>query len=113
MEPSTPAFAITISLLVLYMVGAMVLYIKRRKQVVPRMPVSLGTILPWVIHSRILKDFESTSHLLSKLRDEYLQSLEKTYQFGWFRDERGTVRLGLEDSRFVFEEWEEGQRGRP
>ena len=113
MEPSTPAFAISLSLLVLYVAAATILYIKRRQQVVPRMPISLGTILPWVVYSRILNDFTGTAHLSSSLRDEYLKSLAKRYRFGWFRDELGIVRLGLEDERFVFRRWVEGERRRP
>ena len=77
------------------------------------MPTSLGTLLPWIIHSRILKDFAGTAHLSNELRDEYLASLGKRYQFGWFVDEQGMVRLGLEESRYVFKAWLPWERQRP
>ena len=110
MVPSVPAFTVTFLLLILYIVAATTVSVKRREQVTPRIPNSIGTILPWIIHSRILKDFAGTAHLSSSLRDEFLQSLGKEYEFGWFRDEQGTVRLGLEESKYVTKAWVLGQQ---
>lgn len=73
MLPSIPAFTISFFLLTLYVLAAAIVYVKRRDLVTPRMPNSMGTIVPWIIHSRILEDFVGTANLSSSLRDEYLQ----------------------------------------
>ena len=109
MVPSIPAFAVTFSLLTLYIIAIMLVHRKRQEQITPRIPNSVGTIFPWIVHSRILRDLKGTSHLSSKLRNEYLDRLGKEYQFGWFRDEQGVVRLGLEESKYVFQTWKSGQ----
>ena len=113
MIPSIPAFTVTFTLQALYVIAAILVYLKRRQQVTPRVPQSLATIIPWIIHSRILKDFAGTAHLSSRLRDEYLSILGKKYQFGWFRDEQGVIRLGLEESKYVFKKWKPGEQVRP
>ncbi|KAL8946590.1 MAG: hypothetical protein Q9222_007034 [Ikaeria aurantiellina] len=110
MVPSIPAFTVTFLLLALYLIAATVVSVKRRKQSTPRVPNSLGTIMPWIIHSRIFRDFVGTAHLSSSLRDAFLRSLKKEYRFGWFRDEQGVVRLGVEESRYVTKAWVPGER---
>ena len=113
MIPSIPAFAVTFALLALYIIALVLICLQRRKQITPRVPKSLGTILPWIVRSRILKDFAGTTHLSSELREDYLDSLGKQYKFGWFKDERGVIRLGLEESRYVFKAWKPGEQLQP
>ena len=97
MVPSIPAFAITLVLLSLYILTLILVIIFRRQRYSgPRMPISIGSLIPWIAHSNMLKDFEGAHHLSSDLRDEYLDSLGKRYGFGWFQGTNGRLRLGLE-----------------
>ena len=97
MVPSIPSFVVTFILLVLYIFALILVIIFRRQRYSgPRMPISLGSLIPWIAHSKMLKDFEGTHHLSSDLRDEYLASIHKKYGFGWFYGTDGTLHLGVE-----------------
>ena len=61
------------------------------------MPKSLGSIIPWIAHSRFLRDFQGTEHMSSDARDLYFNRLGKEYGFGWFKGVDGKVRLGVEE----------------
>ena len=97
MVPSIPLFIVTFLLLGLYVVAFVVVMIFRRQRYAgPRMPISIGSLIPWIAHSTMLGDFKDTQHLSSDLRDEYLDSLGKKYGFGWFYGTDGKLHLGLE-----------------
>ena len=97
MVPSLPAFIITFVLLALYIFTLiLVMLFRRHRYSGPRMPISLGSLIPWIAQSKMLMDFEGTHHLSSDLQDEYLESLGKKYGFGWFCGRDGKLRLGIE-----------------
>ncbi|MCJ1447898.1 MAG: hypothetical protein MMC23_008410 [Stictis urceolatum] len=97
MIPSAPLFVTSCAILVLYIVILAAVFWQRRGPIaVPRMPNSIGTLLPWIVHSRMLKDFEGTHHLTSEARNVYLTRLGKTYGFGVFRGVDGKLRLALD-----------------
>ena len=97
MVPSVPLFNVTLVLLTLYIVALCVVMVYRRERYSgPRMPISVGSLIPWIAHSNMIGDFKGTHHLSSDLRDEYLVSLNKKYGFGWFRGTDNKLHLGLE-----------------
>ncbi|KAI4215689.1 MAG: hypothetical protein LQ351_001676 [Letrouitia transgressa] len=97
MIPSIPAFALSVALLFLYLVVfAFIVARRRHRYVGPRMPKTIGSIIPWVMHSRMLEDFEGMHYLCNHDRDEALARIGRRYGFGRFRGKDGKVRLGIE-----------------
>ena len=97
MIPSIPAFALSISLLTLYLAAFVFVVARRRHRYAgPRMPKTIGSIIPWVIHSRMLESFEGMHYLGNHERDEALRRIGRRYGFGRFRGRDGKVRLGIE-----------------
>ncbi|MCJ1443972.1 MAG: hypothetical protein MMC23_004472 [Stictis urceolatum] len=70
------------------------------------MPKTIGSLIPWVIHSRMLDDFEGLHYMKSDQRDAVLTKLGKQYGFGKFRGRDGKVRLGLEYKEYLLAEGE-------
>ena len=97
MLPSLALFVISLFLLSMYMLVAFCVVTRRRQRFSgPRIPKSLGSIMPWVLHSHMLKDFESTHCLSTEQKDKRLAELNKTYGFGWFNGTDGKPHLGIE-----------------
>lgn len=97
MIPSIPAFALSISLLALYLAAFVFVVARRRHRYAgPRMPKTIGSIIPWVIHSRMLDNFEGMHYMSNHDRDEALGQMGRRYGFGRFRGRDGKVRLGIE-----------------
>ncbi len=95
MVASIPMFSITLGLLMLYaIVGAKVLMTSRYRYA-PRLPKSLGSIVPYICNSKILEDF-GTYTISSKQRQDHLVSLRRTYGFGWFIGTDGKSHRGIE-----------------
>ena len=105
MVPSRPFFIIAFALLGLQLCGSILIYMLRRARCSgPRMPKSLGSIIPWVVHSRMLDDFKETQHTSSDELNRLLENMGKRYGFGKFVDEKGNVRLGIEEEAFLEKE---------
>ena len=97
MIPSIPAFALSISLLALYLTAFVFIVARRRHRYTgPRMPKTMGSIIPWVIHSRMLENFEGMHYMSNHDRDGALRRIGRRYGFGRFRSRDGKVRLGIE-----------------
>ncbi|KAI4162102.1 MAG: hypothetical protein LQ342_004272 [Letrouitia transgressa] len=105
MIPSIPAFALSVSLLTLYLVAFVFIVARRRHRYVgPRMPKTIGSIIPWVMHSRMLEDFEGMHYMCNRDRDEALARIGGRYGFGRFRARDGRVRLGIEYEELLMAE---------
>ena len=95
--PSIPAFVVSILLIFLYLIGFLIVVWRRRHRYAgPRMPKTIGSIMPWVIHSTMLEDFQGVHYVSSKDRDNALQQMGRRYGFGRFRARNGRVTLGIE-----------------
>jgi hypothetical protein len=95
--PSIPAFVVSILLVFLYLVGFIIVVWRRRHRYAgPRMPKTIGSIMPWVIHSKMLEDFMGVHYVSSRDRDDALQRMGRRYGFGRFRGRHGRVTLGIE-----------------
>ncbi|KAJ5179965.1 hypothetical protein N7492_003175 [Penicillium capsulatum] len=85
MIPSGPSLAIALIIIAFdTLVVLLVFGVRRGRFRGPRMPRSLGAIVPWVAHSRMLSDFKDTHHWSNVQRREHLSSLNKRYGFRMF-----------------------------
>ncbi|KAJ1715340.1 alcohol dehydrogenase [Aspergillus flavus] len=95
--PSTPSILIVIilvSLDVVLMVGVFVTYHGRFNG--PRIPKSIGSLIPWIAHSQMMRDFEGT-HAWSEVQQrEHLEELDRTYSLGTFPCPDGMSRIAVD-----------------
>lgn len=85
MVPSGPSLAIALTIIGFdTLVVLLVFGVRRGRFRGPRMPRSIGAIVPWIAHSRMLSDFKDTNHWTNAQRREHFSSLNKRYGFRMF-----------------------------
>ncbi|EAW16798.1 DUF3433 domain-containing protein [Aspergillus fischeri NRRL 181] len=106
MMPSTPSMVIVIVLLSIDISVLILVFALRRNNFDgPRIPKSVGSLIPWVARSRIAPDFRGASRMTdSEQRDNLMQRSHK-YTFGLSLCPDGEERWLLDyDSRYLKEE---------
>lgn len=94
MVPSVPSLTIAFTIIAFDTLVVLVVFGTRRGRFKgPRVPRSIGAVLPWLAHSRMLDDFRGTYPWTSTQRRDHLARLNKRYGFRMF--------LGL-DQRWRF-----------
>lgn len=78
--PTMVIVILIVSMDVLVMAG--VFFTRRGRFQGPRIPRSIGALLPWVVHSQILRDYKGTSQWEESEWEEYLQEEWRRYRFG-------------------------------
>lgn len=85
MVPSGASLGIALAIIVFDAIVVLLVFGTRRGRFRgPRMPRSIGAIIPWVSHSRMLHDFTDTHEWSSAQRHAHLTSLNKRYGFRMF-----------------------------
>jgi hypothetical protein len=70
----------------------------------PPFPRSIGSLIPWVLHSRMLNDVRDTSTWSEEKRNEHLQKLGHRYKFGNLGSADGRVGLDYDEKPAIEEE---------
>ncbi|KAJ5413921.1 hypothetical protein N7509_000548 [Penicillium cosmopolitanum] len=70
----------------------------------PPFPRSIGSLIPWVLHSRMLNDVRGTSTWSEEKRNEHLQKLGHRYKFGNLGSADGRVGLDYDEKPAIEEE---------
>ncbi|KAF9884416.1 hypothetical protein FE257_001816 [Aspergillus nanangensis] len=82
-EPSFPSMLVALMIVVFdACVLAVVFATRRNRSRMPRMPMTIGSIIPWVRGSRMIKDLAGTYTWRDEDRSEWLERLNKRYRFG-------------------------------
>ncbi|KAJ5189033.1 Protein of unknown function DUF3433 [Penicillium cf. griseofulvum] len=85
MVPSGPSLAIALAIIIFDALVVLVVFGTRRGRFRgPRMPRSIGAIIPWISQSQMLQDFADTHQWSSAERHAHLTSLNKRYGFRMF-----------------------------
>ncbi|EKV06624.1 hypothetical protein PDIP_78090 [Penicillium digitatum Pd1] len=85
MVPSVPSLSIALVIIVFDTIVVLLVFGTRRGRFSgPRMPRSIGAIIPWISHSQMLHDFTDTLTWSSAQRHAHLMSLNKRYGFRKF-----------------------------
>ncbi|KAB8264296.1 hypothetical protein BDV32DRAFT_160565 [Aspergillus pseudonomiae] len=95
--PSTPLILVVIilvSLDVLLMVGVFVAY--RGRFSGPRIPKSIGSLIPWIAHSQMMRDFQGTHAWTEVQQREHLEEIGRTYSLGTFPRPGGVSRIAVD-----------------
>jgi hypothetical protein len=85
MVPSAPSLAIALTVIAFDTIVVLLVFGTRRGRFRgPRMPRSIGAVIPWISHSQMLTDFADTHTWSSAKRHAHLTSLNKRYGFRMF-----------------------------
>ncbi|KAJ5835377.1 hypothetical protein N7447_001403 [Penicillium robsamsonii] len=85
MVPSVPSLSIALAIIIFDTLVVLVVFGTRHGRFQgPRMPRSIGAIIPWISHSQMLPDFADTHKWSSAERHAHLTSLNKRYGFRMF-----------------------------
>jgi hypothetical protein len=85
MVPSGPSLAIALTIIVFDTIVVLLVFGTRRGRFRgPRMPRSIGAVIPWISHSQMLHDFADTHTWSSAKRHAHISSLNKRYGFRMF-----------------------------
>ncbi|KAJ6152223.1 hypothetical protein N7497_006542 [Penicillium chrysogenum] len=85
MVPSGPSLAIALAIIAFDTIVVLLVFGTRRGRFRgPRMPRSIGAVIPWISHSQMLHDFTNTHSWSSAERHAHLVSLNKRYAFRMF-----------------------------
>ncbi|GIC86043.1 DUF3433 domain-containing protein [Aspergillus udagawae] len=105
MMPSTPSMVIILVLLSIDISVLVLVFALRHNHFDgPRIPKSVGSLIPWVARSRIAPDFRGTSRMTDSERRDYLERRSHKYAFGLSLCPDGEERWQLDyDSRYLKE----------
>ncbi|KAJ5316522.1 hypothetical protein PENANT_c019G09522 [Penicillium antarcticum] len=85
MVPSAPSLAIALTIIAFDTIVVLLVFWTRRGRFRgPRMPRSIGAVIPWISHSQMLNDFADTHTWSSAKRHAHLTTLNKRYGFRMF-----------------------------
>jgi hypothetical protein len=99
---STPMFAISEGILCIYVLVAILVYMRRPGQYLARMPTTIASITSLFAASAAVQDMKGTSHLNTRSRAKHLADLDSRYGYGsYVGGGDGRVHIGIEKTPFV------------
>ncbi|KAI4672117.1 uncharacterized protein J4E78_000617 [Alternaria triticimaculans] len=98
---STPMFIISEAILGIYIIVAVMVYLRRPGQYLARMPTSIASIISLFAASAAVQDMKETSHLNRKVRARHLDRLGSRYGYGSYIGGDGRVHIGIDKVPFV------------
>lgn len=97
MVPSGPSLSIALAIIVFDTIVVLLVFGTRRGRFRgPRMPRSIGAVIPWISHSQMLRDFTDTHSWSSAKRHAHLVSLNKRYAFRMFMGADNRLRYAVD-----------------
>ena len=97
-DPSVPSLAIALMIIAFDTLVVLVVFGTRRGRFKgPRIPRSIGAVIPWLAHSRMLVDFPGTYHWTNVDRRVHLARLNKRYTFRTFLSPDGRWRFAVDE----------------
>jgi hypothetical protein len=98
---NVPLFIISEMILSIYIITAVLIYLRWPGRYLARMPTSIAAVIALFAASVAVKDLQGTSNMTSRERDEFLDELECTYGYGSYIGGNGSVHVGIEKGPFV------------
>ncbi|KAF5863909.1 hypothetical protein ETB97_009016 [Aspergillus alliaceus] len=95
--PSTPSIVIVIILLSLDILMIVGIFVARRGRFNgPRIPKSIGSLIPWIAHSQMMGDFEGTQQWNEVKLRQHLEGIGHKYRLGTARCADGISRIAVD-----------------
>lgn len=85
MRSSNISLGLSVSIIILQIIGVMTVLYFRRKPFLPRAPSTISSIFAYIYQSHMLTDFVGLETATTEERAKVLKALGKTYGFGWFK----------------------------
>jgi hypothetical protein len=98
---SIPMFAIAETILTMYIVVTIILYLQRPWRILCRMPTSPASVIAFFAAGNALKDMRKTAGMSSQDRWHYLSDLNAKYGFGTFIGTDSKTHVGIEKHPFL------------
>jgi hypothetical protein len=98
MEPSESSLFIAMTIIAIDTVIVLVVFGMRRGRFKgPRIPRSIGSVIPWIANSRMIDDFRGTYSWTNAQRQTHLEKLDKRYSFRLFLREDNQWRFAVDE----------------
>ncbi|KAL4862143.1 hypothetical protein BDV12DRAFT_203324 [Aspergillus spectabilis] len=98
MEPSISSLIIAMTVIGLDTVVVLIVFSTRRGRFKgPRIPRSIGSVIPWIANSRMIHDFDGTYGWTNAQRQIHLERLKKRYTFRMFLREDNQWRYAVDE----------------
>ncbi|KAL4925964.1 DUF3433 domain-containing protein [Aspergillus undulatus] len=98
MEPSVSSLAIAMTIIALDTVIVLIVFSTRRGRFKgPRIPRSIGSVIPWIANSQMIHDFDGTYGWTTAQRQTHLERLKKRYTFRMFLQGDGEWRYAVDE----------------
>lgn len=98
---SKPMFVIAETILTLYIIVTIILYLRRPWKMLCRMPASLASVIAFVAASHTIKDFRGTAAMTDRHLRDHVQKLGDRYGFGTFVGTDNETHIGVEKHPFL------------
>lgn len=98
---STPAFFVSQTILGLYIATTLLLYTRRPRRILPRLPTTIASMASFFAASYAIREFKGTANLTARQRREWLGDKCRMWAFGTFLGTDGKAHIGLEMEPFV------------
>lgn len=98
---SKPMFILAETILSLYIIVTVLVYLRRPWRILCRMPTSLGSVIAFLAASHAVKDFRGTAGLSQDKLREHVNKLDDRYGFGTFVGTDGKAHVGIEKYPFL------------
>jgi hypothetical protein len=98
---SSPMFILSIVILGIYILFTTILYVRRPWKILPRMPTTIISQIPFFAASHTLQDFASTSATPGTKQNSDVRGLKQRYGFGRFIGTDGKAHIGIEREPIV------------
>ena len=98
---SKTLFIISESILAVYIVVSIIVYLRRPGRYLPRMPTSIAAVIALFASSAAIRDLQGTSHMTNKEREKYLKDLDCRYGYGSYVGSDGAMHVGIEKAPYV------------
>lgn len=98
---TVPLFIISETILGIYILVSLLIYLRRPGRYLPRMPTSLAAIIALFASSAAVRDLQHTSHMSTKEREKHLHDLDCRYGYGSYVGGDGSVHVGIEKVPYV------------
>ncbi|KAL2847614.1 hypothetical protein BJX68DRAFT_239409 [Aspergillus pseudodeflectus] len=98
MEPSESSLFIAMTIIAIDTVIVLIVFGMRRGRFKgPRIPRSIGSVIPWIANSRMIDDFRGTYSWTNAQRQTHLEKLDKRYSFRLFLREDNQWRFAVDE----------------
>ncbi|KAL2870588.1 DUF3433 domain-containing protein [Aspergillus lucknowensis] len=98
MEPSVSSLVVAMTIIALDTVIVLIVFGTRRGRFKgPRIPRSIGSVIPWIANSRMIEDFRGTYGWTNAQRQIHLEKLDKRYTFRMFLREDNHWRYAVDE----------------